>query len=93
MEKKLTNARPCIWYQHSYREKDTHRVKSELCERVWNATGKSLTEIEFNVGWAVVKHGNTKTHAMTVLAKPEDHITILEALMQVGEDNSHMYRP
>ena len=80
-----------MWYQHSYLETDTHRANSELCERVRAATGESLTNIDFNVEWASVKHGKIKTHAITILAKPGDHHEILEALMQVREDNSHMY--
>ena len=47
MKKRLTGACPCMWYQKSYPETDTHRAKSEPCERVRNATGKSLTDIEF----------------------------------------------
>ena len=91
MKERLTGAYPCMWYQHSYLETDTHRANSELCERVRAATGESLTNIDFNVEWASVKHGKIKTHAITILAKPGDHHEILEALMQVREDNSHMY--
>ena len=46
---------------------------------------------EWNVGWASVAMGKTKTHAMTVLAKPEDHSVLIEALMWVREDKSQMY--
>ena len=77
MKKRLTGVYPCMWCQYSYLETDTHRAKSEVCERVRAVTGKILTNIEFNVGWAPVKYGKTKTHAMTVLAKPEIHQKLL----------------
>ena len=36
--------------------------------------------------------GKTKTHAMTVVAKPEDHSLLVEVLMWVREDKSQMYQ-
>ena len=84
-------AYPGLWFQHSYPETDTHRAKSELYERVRDATGNSLTNIDFNVGWARVQHGQTKTHAMTILAKQEDHREIREVIMKLREEDSHRF--
>ena len=82
IEKRSTGASPCLFFQCSYPETDVDRDKAELSNRA-RETGRSLDNIEWNVGWASVAMGKTKTHAMTVLAKPEDHLLLIEVLMWV----------
>ena len=90
IEKRLTGASPCLFFQHSYPETDVDRDKSELSECT-RETGRSLANMDWNVGWANVAVGKTKTHAMTVLAKTEDHQLLIEVLVWVREDNSQIY--
>ena len=82
IEKRPTGASPCLFFQGSYPETDGDRAKAELSDRA-RGTGRSLDNIEWNVGWASVAMVKTKTHAMTVLAKPEDHLLLIEVLMWV----------
>ena len=90
IKKRLTGASPCLFFQRSYPETDVDRAKAELCKRA-RKIGRSLANIEWNVGWASVAVGKIKTHAMTVLAKPEVHQLPIEVLMWVKEDNSQIY--
>ena len=90
IDKRLNGASSCLFFQRSYPATDVDRAKTELCERA-RKIGRSLTNIEWNVGWASVAVGKIKTHTMTVLAKPEDHQLIIEVLMWVGEDNSQIH--
>ena len=90
IEKRPTGASPCLFLQGSYPETGGDRAKAELSDRS-RGTGRSLDNIEWNVGWASVAMVKIKTHAMTVLAKPEDHLLLIEVLMWVREDKSQMY--
>ena len=80
----------CLFFQCGYPETDGDRAKAKLSNRA-RGTGRSLDNIEWNVGWASVAMGKTKTRAMTVLAKPEDHSLLMKALMWVTEAKSQMY--
>ena len=72
-------------------ENDMYRAKSELRERVRNATGEILPNTDFRIGWATVNHRKKKTHAITVLVNPECRPKISKAVMQITAEESKMY--